>query len=141
MEQQNGYKTISKFDKAVGGLLDGNSLRTKPTTMEEVEKTTGEAETFIIQTVRTEEGDSIIIKFVDVDGVKRIILPPKVSNCIARQKDSLTARARTNSSRARAKAMKESGQLPGFMKDPNWKQKARAALKKARLARRKAAAA
>src|SRR5438045_1706676 len=94
------YETIGKFDRAVGGLLAGNNIHTKPTTLEEVDRITGEAETFIIQTIRDEEGDHIVVKFVDKDGVKRLILSPKVANTIVRQRDALSARARSNSSKA-----------------------------------------
>lgn len=113
MEQ---FKTIDKFDRAVGGLLDGNNLHTKPTTIEEIEPYTGEAETFIVQTIRDEDGDHIVIKFVDKDGVKRLILTPRVANTILRHRDALTTRDRKNKSRAAAKARMLRGELPGFMK-------------------------
>ncbi|SRR5579871_2124222 len=117
MEQQpfqQQYETISKFDRNVGGLLAGNSLHTKPTTVEEVNKLTGEAETFIVQTIRDEEGDHIVIKFVDKEGVKRLILSPKVANAIVRQRDSLSARARSNSSKAAMKERMAAGFVPTF---------------------------
>jgi hypothetical protein len=110
------YKKLNKFDKAVGGLLDGNNLRTKPTTIEVVEKWTGEAETFIVQTVRDEDGDSIIVKFVDNEGVKRLILWPKVADAIVRHRDALTSRARRNKSRQAARDRMSRGELPGFMR-------------------------
>jgi hypothetical protein len=56
MEQ---YETIDKFDRAVGGLLAGNNLHTKATTIEEIDKITGQAETFIVQTIRDEDGDHV----------------------------------------------------------------------------------
>jgi hypothetical protein len=107
--------TISKFDKQYSGLQGGNNLETKPTTIENAAMT-GETETFIIQTIRDEKGDNIVIKFVDKDGVKRLILPPKVSQAIQRQKDALTARSRSIASKAVAKARMDRGELPGFMK-------------------------
>jgi phage/plasmid primase-like uncharacterized protein len=112
MEQ---YETVDKFDRAVGGLLSGNNLHTKATTIEEVDKITGQAETFIVQTIRDEDGDHIVVKFVDKDGVKRLILSPKVANTIVRQRDALTARSRSNSSKAVAKERMLRGELPGFM--------------------------
>ncbi len=107
--------TISKFDRQVAGLQGGNNLPTKPTTIEHV-SLTGEAETFIIQTVRDEKGDNIIVKFLDREGPKRLILPPKVAATIARQKDALTARGRSISSRAVAKARMDRGEVPGFLR-------------------------
>jgi hypothetical protein len=108
--------TISKFDRAYSGLIDGNAVMTRATTIEYVQKVTGEAETFIVQTVRNEDGDNIVLKFVDKDGNKRLILPPKVANLIASQRDSLTARRRSIASKATAKARADRGELPGFMK-------------------------
>jgi len=113
MEQ---YKTIDKFDRAVGGLLAGNNLHTKPTTIEDVEPHAGEAETFIVQTIRDEKGDHVVLKFMDTAGNKRIILPPQVVNTIVRQRDAISKRARSNHSKQVAKDRMLRGELPGFMK-------------------------
>lgn len=110
------YATVSKFDRAVAGLQGGNNLAAKATTIEHVDPIIGEAETFIVQTIRDAEGDHVIVKFVDKDGVKRLILPPKVVSTIARQRDALTARSRSNVAKATAKARMDRGELPGFMK-------------------------
>lgn len=117
MEPQ--YETIDKFDRAVGGLLAGNNLHTKATTIEEVNKITGEAETFIVQTIRDEDGDHVVLKFMDKNGNKRLILPPKAVNTIVRQRDALTTRSRSNSSKAVAKERMLRGEVPGFMRKRN----------------------
>lgn len=109
------YATISKFDRNVAGLLGGNNLDVKPTTIEHT-SLLGESETFIIQTVRSQQGDNVILKFMDKDGNIRLVLPPAVVNTIVRQRDALTARSRSNSAKATARARKERGELPGFMK-------------------------
>ena len=108
--------TISKFDRQIAGLQGGNHLPTKPATIEHV-SFTGEAETFIVQTIRDEKGDNIIIKYLDREGPKRLVLPPKVAATIARQRDALTSRGRSIASRAVAKARMERGELPGFMRN------------------------
>lgn len=128
MEQQ--YETISKFDRAFAGLQGGNNLPTKPTTIEYVEPITGDAETFIVQTIRaeyrvkvtkgfetkmeTKVGDFIIVKFVDKDGTKRLILPPRVAETIQRQHDALSRKKRTNASKAAMKERMASGWKPNF---------------------------
>jgi hypothetical protein len=107
--------SITKYDRTYGGWRDV-SLYTKPSTIQSVDLT-GRAETFIVQTMRHEEkGDHVIVKFVDKEGVKRLILPPKVTGTIVRQRDALTARSRSNTAKATAKARKDRGELPGFMK-------------------------
>jgi hypothetical protein len=107
-------QVISKFDRAFGGLVGGNALKTKPTTIETTEPLTGEAETFIVQTVRTESGDHIVVKFIDKTGVVRLILPPKVANLIASQRDSLTTRRRSAAGRAAMKRRMDEGFAPAF---------------------------
>lgn len=114
MPEQTEY-TISKYDRIYGGLQGGNNLQTKATTIEHV-SLTGETETFVIQTIRDEHGDHVAIKFIDKDGVKRLILPPKAANTINRQREALTARGRSIASKAVAQARKDRGELPGFMK-------------------------
>jgi hypothetical protein len=117
MEQAQQYETLTKYDRVYAGLLGGNNLLTKATTIEEVQNLTGETETFIIQTVRVQKGDYIVIKFMDKEGVKRLILPPRAANTIQRQHDSLTSRSRSVASKAAMRARMDRGELPGFMKD------------------------
>lgn len=103
------HETVDKFDKAVGGLLDGNNLHTNATTVQHITMT--KAEQFTIQTVRVSDnpdkgkrGDHVIIIMVDKDGRQRFILPPRATDVIARQKDALTRRVRSIRSKARMKA-------------------------------------
>jgi hypothetical protein len=110
------FETISKYDRQYGGLLGGQSLSTKPSTIEHVDNFTGKTETFVIQTIRDEDGDHISVKRMDVDGNIRMILPPKVASVIASQSGSLTTKRRRIAGKARAKADKEKGILPGFMR-------------------------
>jgi hypothetical protein len=110
------YETLNKFDRAYAGLIGGNNLLTKPTTVENVEKMTGEAETFVVQTIRNTEGDNIIVKYMDKEGVKRLILPPKVASTIGRQHDALSAKSRSIASKQVMKERMDRGEVPGFTK-------------------------
>lgn len=126
------YETISKFDRAYGGLVGGNNLKTNPSTIKEVNNITGEAETFIIQTIRAEQrkkivkgleetieitvGSFVVIEYLSKDGHQRLILPPKVAATIARQDSALSDKARSNAAKAQAKERKLRGELPGFMR-------------------------
>jgi hypothetical protein len=106
--------TISKYDRLYGGMRDV-CLRTKPSTIKNVEMT-GRAETFVVETMRhSEYGDYIFIECMDENGVIRLALPPRVANAIASQRDSLTARRRSIASKAVAKQRMEQGEVP-FMK-------------------------
>lgn len=93
------------------------ALFTKPSTIRNVQAITGRAETFVVETARHEElGDYVFVECVDETGVIRLCLPPKVANAIAAQRESLTSRRRSIASKAVAKARKDRGELPGFMK-------------------------
>jgi hypothetical protein len=117
MEQQR-YETISKYDLSYGAMRDSNALMTpKPSTIKYVQPFSGKTETFIVQTARTEKGDTIFLECVDEGGmVVRLALPPQVTNAIAAQRDSLTSRRRSISAKLVAKGRKERGELPGFLR-------------------------
>lgn len=107
---------ISKYDRLRGNLQDV-ALFTKPSTIKNVQQLTGKAETFVVETCRHEElGDFIFIECVDETGVTRLALPPRVANVIGSQRDSLTTRRRKIAGRRQAKARKDRGELPGFMR-------------------------
>jgi 2-methylisocitrate lyase-like PEP mutase family enzyme len=108
--------TIDKFDRTFGALHDV-SLRAKPTTIENIEPITGRVETYVIQTMRhAERGDYIFVKRMDESGVVRLALPPAVARAIASQRDALTKRSRSNSSKAAMRARMENGFVPSFKK-------------------------
>lgn len=107
--------TISKYDRLYGSLMDV-SLFVKPSTVKTVQSLTGKTETFVIQTCRHEDGDYIFIECLDENGVVRLALPPKVSSLIASQREALTKRRRSISSRASMKARIAAGETLGFQK-------------------------
>ena len=109
-------QTISKYDRTYGNLHDVG-LGTKPSTIKNVQTITGKSETFVVQTFRHEElGDYIFIERMDEEGVVRIALPPKVAAAIASQKDSLTARRRSMTSKRVMKERMSAGYQPTFKK-------------------------
>jgi hypothetical protein len=87
-------------------------LPTKVTTIENVDNITGEAETFILQTIQREDGYHVVLKYMDKSGTIRIILPPKVSSTIVAHRDSLAARRRSAVSRATMKRRMDEGFVP-----------------------------
>jgi|SRR5690348_17738310 len=115
-KEQVKDRTLSQFDRVRGGL-EGVAMFTKPATVKNVQIITGKSETFIVETARHSElGDTIFVECMNEDGLVRLALPPKVANAIARQRDALTTRARSQAARAVAQERKERGELPGFMK-------------------------
>lgn len=114
---------INKYDRTYGNLLDV-SLHTKPSTVKIVQPLTGRTETFIVQTLRHEDGDYIFLERADEEGLTRIVIPPKVARIISSQADSLTKRRRSIASRESMKVRMGRGEVLGFAKKRRAKKKA-----------------
>lgn len=102
------------FDR-LAGLLEGlpDVTSCKPSTVRTVEPLLGNSQTFVITTYRQKEiGDSIFVEMMDRNGSARFVLPPKVADAIARQRESLTARNRSKAARAAAQERRDRGIVP-----------------------------
>lgn len=108
-------ETLSKYDRLYGGVLDV-SLYTKPSTVKTVQPITGKTDTFVIQTCLHEQGHYVFIECMDETGLVRLALPPKVANLITSQRESLTKRRRSISSKATMRARMDAGEVIGFRK-------------------------
>jgi hypothetical protein len=109
---------IHKYDRIYGNLIDV-SMSTRPSTVKVVQPLTGRAETFIVQTIRHEDnGDYIFVECADESGLVRLVLPPKVANAIASQRESLTKRRRSIASRAAMRGRMARGEVINFKKKP-----------------------
>jgi hypothetical protein len=117
-----------KFDRMLG-LLTGltDTLHTKPSTIRAVPILgVGGSSVYIVQTYRqqvrdedgrvTESRDTVFLETIDEGGSLRIVLPPAVADVIARQRDSLSARSRSQGARAAVETRKKLGIEPGFTK-------------------------
>ena len=116
MNERQEYETINKYDRAYGAVKSSNALTTKQSTVQYLDPFSGRAETFIVETARTDNGDVTFVQCLDGDGVIRLVLPPKVTNIIASQRDSLTTRRRSIVGKAVAKTRMEQGWKPNFQK-------------------------
>jgi len=119
------------FDKTVHSLRGRpDAIHTQAQTIQEHALLTELEQTFIVQTYRCKDaGDTVLLTFVSADGSFRVVLPPKVTAAIARQRDALSAKNRRLAARAEAARRKAAGVVPGFMKNGNGrgKRKKRAA--------------
>lgn len=111
--------TVDNFDRLMGslhGLPDGAC--TDPSTIQVVPTLgVGGVETFIVQTYRQRDiGDNIFLQHISPSGTTRLVIPPKVADAIARQRDRLTTKVRSKAGKRTADARKAAGILPGFMK-------------------------
>ena len=92
------------FDRTIrslSGLPD--VISTKATTVRSLSSVLELSQTFIVQTYRQrEEGDTIFIEYIGVEGSLRLALPSVVSDVIARQRDALTGKSRSKAAKANA---------------------------------------
>ena len=109
----NSSATSSRFVWAAPGV----ALFTRATTIKNTQAVTGRTESFIVETALHEDGDHVFLEMIDESaGVVRLVLPPRVCNAIAAQRESLTARRRSIASKLVAQARKDRGERPAFMK-------------------------
>lgn len=120
--QPQGQSSINLFDRMIGSL-DGipGVAKVKPTTIRSTMPMVGQSETFIIQTYRqTDEGPpptvgyTTFIEHVSASGVVRLVLPPKVTELIVRQRMALSDRVRSTSAKDAMKRRMASGFVPNF---------------------------
>jgi hypothetical protein len=109
MDDKPTTSTMDKFDRALHNL-DGRPdvLTTAATTVVTVPYLTGPVTTFIVQTKRVmKEGDTIFLQYLDEEGSRRIVIPAKVANVMARQRESLTAKSRKRAAQQGQQTKKE----------------------------------
>jgi|TARA_R110000764_G_scaffold18430_1_gene49608 hypothetical protein len=95
--------------------------------VQSVQFLTGTTVTYIVQTLRqAAEGDTVYLQLISRDGGTRLVLPPAVTNVIARQRDAITTRTRSEAGKRVAAERAAAGHVQSFSD---------AARKKARLTR------
>lgn len=111
-------ETVAYFDR-LAGLLKGipDVTESRPSTVVFEVPVIGRLETWIISTMRhREQGDYVFLQRVSAEGSIRIVLPPKVTETMNRQRDALTGKVRSKIGRAQAAERKRLGIQPGFFK-------------------------
>ena len=110
---------VDIFDRAIG-VLDGlpDVAHSKVAVKRVIPLLgVGGTQLYVVQTYRQrEQGDTIFLEHVSETGTVRLVLPPLVSAVIARQREQLTAKTRSNAAKAVAQARKERGEVPAFLK-------------------------
>jgi hypothetical protein len=97
-ERQILGKIFDTIVRSLHGIPDVTS--TKASTLRTVTPILELAQTWIVQTYRhRERGDTILIEYIGAEGSIRLALPADVANCIARQRDALTAKSRSRAAR------------------------------------------
>lgn len=121
-----------QFDKMLSRLIGlPNGAHTQPTVVQAVDFY-GNTTSYMVQTVKTEEGPTVFVTQVNAIGSARFILPPSVVRLIDRQRDTTTTQIRRRHGRRLAE---ERG--AGFVFTPEMRAKALAA-RRAKAAKRAA---
>ncbi|MDH4172120.1 MAG: hypothetical protein OEW90_01845 [Betaproteobacteria bacterium] len=104
------------FDKLLSSMIGlPNGAHTQPTVVQHIDFY-GNATSFMIQTVRTEEGITAFVTQVNAQGSARSILPQTVLAVIDRQRAAITTKLRRRHGRRIAEERMAAGIQPGFMK-------------------------
>lgn len=127
------------FDRTLSrliGLPDG--AHTQATVVQSVDFY-GNVTSFMVQTVKWDEGNTVFITQVSAEKSDRFILPPKVLAVMARQADAVSTMVRRRHGKRLADARKASGQQTVFTPEMRAKalvtRRAKAAKRRARRAR------
>jgi hypothetical protein len=93
---------MQDFDRVIGTLTDLPDVRqNKPTTVTTMLPIVGAVTTYVVQMYKSQEsGHVLFLQVVDAEGRERFVLPHKVVEAIARQRERLADRS-TPESRAR----------------------------------------
>jgi hypothetical protein len=103
-----------EYDRRMG-MLDGlpDVVRTRPRTLRVTTPLLGNVQTWIVQSWRQAEvGDTVFLERVGRDGALRLVIPPKVANAIAAQREALTDKNRSRAAREKAQERKLAGIVP-----------------------------
>jgi len=134
MTDTNTTLPTDAFDKALSrltGLPDG--AHTQPVVVQAMDFY-GNVTSFMIQTVKWDEGNTVFVTQVNADGSARFMLPPRVMTTLLRQQDAVSLIIRRRHGRRLAEALKASGRQPVFT--PEMRAKG-AATRRAKAAKRR----
>lgn len=109
-------RTTDPFDKLLSTLIGlPNGAHTKPSVVQAIDFY-GNATSYIIQTVRTDESVTAFVTQVNAQGAARTILPSAVLAVIDRQREAITTKLRKRHGRRIAEERKLAGKEPAFLR-------------------------
>lgn len=123
MEQPQAQTT---FDRILAGY-DGlpGFKKTKPSTVIAAIPIVGTVTTYVVQSLRTEDGGfTVFVQIMDAEGRARFVIPDKVAQALYRQRQSLTDRSTPTSRAKRArKAQRERNRREKEARRQAWAEK------------------
>jgi hypothetical protein len=124
------------FDIALDNVLGHpNGAHTQPSIVQSIDHY-GNVSSFMVQTVKWDEGVSVFVTQVNAQGSVRFVLPPKVVTLVQRQQDAITLMIRRRHGKRLAEEAKAAGVVRTFTPEQRKKalatRKAKAAARRAR---------
>lgn len=108
-------RTTDPFDRMLSTMIGlPNGAHTKPAVVQDIDFY-GNATSYMIQTVRTDEQITAFVTQVSASGSVRSILPQSVIAVIDRQRASITTKLRRRHGKRIAEERMAAGIQPGFM--------------------------
>ena len=108
--------TKDPFDLLLSSMIGlPNGAHTQPSVVQHIDFY-GNTTSYMIQTVRTDEGVTSFVTQVNAQGSVRYVLPQSVLAVLDRQRDALTTKIRRRHGKRIAEERKAQGLKPGFMK-------------------------
>lgn len=121
-QNQSGILPSDQFDKLLSRLIGlPNGAHTQPSVVQDVDFY-GNTTSYMVQTVKHEEGQTVFVTQVNAAGSQRYILPPKVLQLLDRQRDSTVTQVRRRHGKRIAEERAAAGNAPVFT--PEMRQKA-----------------
>jgi hypothetical protein len=109
-------RTSDPFDRLLSDMIGlPGGAHSKPTVVQAIDFY-GNATSYMIQTVRTDEVITAFVTQVNAQGSVRTILPEKVIAAIDRQRMSISKKIRSRNGKRIAEERSAAGIKPGFMK-------------------------
>jgi len=139
-ERRSEILPTDPFDLALSKLTGHpNGAHTQPAVVQAMDFY-GNVSSFMVQTVKWDEGSSVFVTQVNATGSLRYVLPPAVMRTITRQQDAVSLMVRRRHGKRLAEQARAEGRTPTFT--PEMREKARltrakkTAAKKARRAKK-----
>jgi len=109
-------RTSDPFDRLLSDMIGlPNGAHTQPSVIQAIDFY-GNTTSYMIQTVRSEEGITCFVTQVNAAGSVRYILPERVLATLDRQRAAITTKIRRRHGQRIAEERKAAGIQPGFLK-------------------------
>lgn len=105
------------FDRLRGQLWDIPGFKRRASTIVTTLPLVGDTSTFVVETIRTEEGYVGFLQAITPTGTFRLVLPDKVLSAMYRHHDSIVAQSKSERAKRASETRKAKGVIPFKQKE------------------------